>query len=47
MAIPELYHYGREGYWYNTTKFTIYLLDAVYQVCRVHSVYLSLANLAQ
>ena len=31
MAIPELYRYGREGYWFNHRIFFLYILDAVYQ----------------
>ena len=32
MAIPELYRYGREHYWYGTKPFLLFLLEAVYQV---------------
>jgi hypothetical protein len=32
MDIPELYHYGREGYWFSMTQFYIYLIDGIYQV---------------
>ncbi|KAJ6602623.1 phospholipid-translocating ATPase [Mycena vulgaris] len=31
MAVPELYHFGREGYWYNLRSFFIYLIDGTYQ----------------
>lgn len=31
MAVPELYHYGREGYWFNLRSFGIYMIDGVYQ----------------
>ncbi|THH12000.1 hypothetical protein EW145_g295 [Phellinidium pouzarii] len=31
MAVPELYRYGREGYWFGTKTFAIYMFDAVYQ----------------
>lgn len=31
MEIPELYRYGREGYWFSNKIFTVYMLDAVYQ----------------
>ncbi|EPQ57895.1 phospholipid-translocating P-type ATPase [Gloeophyllum trabeum ATCC 11539] len=31
MALPELYHYGREEYWFGTKLFLLYLLDAVVQ----------------
>jgi len=34
MDIPELYRYGREGYWFNLKTFLFYVLDAVYQVCQ-------------
>lgn len=32
MAIPELYRFGREGTWYGLRLFSIYMLDAIYQV---------------
>jgi phospholipid-translocating ATPase len=32
MAIPELYDYGRRGHWFGMKKFTVYMLQAVYQV---------------
>lgn len=32
MAIPELYREGREGKWFGTKLFSLYMLDAVYQV---------------
>lgn len=32
MSVPELYRYGREGYWFGTWTFAIYMLEAVYQV---------------
>ncbi|TFK54630.1 phospholipid-translocating ATPase [Heliocybe sulcata] len=31
MALPELYHYGREGYWFSTKLFLTYVLDAMVQ----------------
>ncbi|KAJ7129762.1 phospholipid-translocating ATPase [Mycena epipterygia] len=31
MAVPELYHFGREGYWFNLRSFTIYMIDGAYQ----------------
>jgi phospholipid-translocating ATPase len=33
MAIPELYRFGREGRWFGLKWFTIYMLEAVVQVC--------------
>ena len=38
MELPELYRYGREGYWYSTKLFIIYMLDAVYQVSLYSSI---------
>ena len=32
MAVPELYRYGREGYWFNQTYFVLYMLDGLVQV---------------
>ena len=32
MELPELYRYGREGYWFNFKKFSIFMIDAVVQV---------------
>jgi hypothetical protein len=32
MAVPELYRYGREGYWFNQTYFVLYMLDGLLQV---------------
>lgn len=32
MAVPELYRYGREGTWFSMRLFTLYMLEAVYQV---------------
>lgn len=32
MAIPELYRYGREGAWFGTWPFLIYMLEGAYQV---------------
>jgi phospholipid-translocating ATPase len=32
MAIPELYHYGRRGTWFNLKSFFIYMLDGFVQV---------------
>lgn len=34
MDLPELYHYGREQYWFNWKDFYVFMLDATYQVCR-------------
>ncbi|KZT35488.1 phospholipid-translocating P-type ATPase [Sistotremastrum suecicum HHB10207 ss-3] len=31
MALPELYREGREGKWFGTKLFSLYMLDAVYQ----------------
>ncbi|KAJ3785724.1 phospholipid-translocating ATPase [Lentinula aff. detonsa] len=31
MDLPELYHYGREKYWFSWRDFFIYMLDGVYQ----------------
>ncbi|KAJ7179181.1 phospholipid-translocating ATPase [Mycena filopes] len=31
MAVPELYHFGRERHWFNLHSFFIYLLDGAYQ----------------
>jgi phospholipid-translocating ATPase len=31
MDLPELYHYGREKYWFRWRDFFIYMLDGVYQ----------------
>lgn len=33
MALPELYRYGREGLWFGTWPFIIYMMEGVYQVC--------------
>lgn len=32
MDLPELYHYGREKYWFSWRDFFIYMLDGIYQV---------------
>lgn len=32
MALPELYSRGREGKWFGLGLFSIYMIDAVYQV---------------
>jgi phospholipid-translocating ATPase len=32
MAVPELYRYGREGYWFNQTSFVLYMFDGLVQV---------------
>lgn len=32
VALPELYRFGREGTWFGTKLFLLYILDAVYQV---------------
>ena len=32
MAVPELYHYGRKGYWFNQKSFVVYMFDALVQV---------------
>ena len=32
MAVPELYRFGREGYWFNQKSFVIYMLDGLVQV---------------
>lgn len=32
MQLPELYRYGRERYWFGIWTFSVYMLDAVYQV---------------
>lgn len=32
MALPELYRYGREGYWFSMKLFLAYMLDGVMQV---------------
>lgn len=31
MELPELYHFGREKYWFSFRDFFIYMLDGVYQ----------------
>lgn len=31
MALPELYRFGREGHWYNTNLFLIYMFDGIAQ----------------
>ncbi|KAJ7179920.1 phospholipid-translocating ATPase [Mycena crocata] len=31
MAVPELYHFGREGTWFNLTSFFVYMIDGAYQ----------------
>ncbi|KAJ7700010.1 hypothetical protein B0H17DRAFT_1196026 [Mycena rosella] len=31
MAVPELYHFGREGYWFNLRSFFVYMMDGAYQ----------------
>ncbi len=35
MDLPELYHYGRESYWFSMRDFWIYILDGMYQVSEV------------
>lgn len=32
MDIPELYHYGREQYWFGFRDFFIFMFDGIYQV---------------
>jgi phospholipid-translocating ATPase len=32
MAIPELYRYGREGRWFGSGTFVVFMLDGIYQV---------------
>ena len=32
MAVPELYRYGREGYWFNQKSFVVYMFDGLVQV---------------
>ena len=34
MAIPELYRYGREGKWFGTKLFSVFMLEGVVQVGR-------------
>ncbi|KAJ7781318.1 phospholipid-translocating ATPase [Mycena metata] len=31
MAVPELYHFGRERHWFNLRSFFVYLIDGLYQ----------------
>ncbi|KAJ4478456.1 phospholipid-translocating ATPase [Lentinula aciculospora] len=31
MDLPELYHYGREKYWFSWRDFFLYMLDGIYQ----------------
>ncbi|KAJ6614318.1 phospholipid-translocating P-type ATPase [Mycena sp. CBHHK59/15] len=31
MDVPELYHFGREGYWFSLRSFFVYLIDGAYQ----------------
>ncbi|CAK5275664.1 unnamed protein product [Mycena citricolor] len=31
MAVPELYHFGRERHWFNLKSFAVYMLDGLYQ----------------
>ncbi|KAJ7507724.1 phospholipid-translocating ATPase [Mycena galericulata] len=31
MMVPELYHFGREGTWFNLRSFFVYLIDGLYQ----------------
>jgi len=31
MAVPELYRYGREGYWFSQKSFVLYMLDGLMQ----------------
>lgn len=31
MALPELYHFGRQGYWYNFRVFALYMFEGLYQ----------------
>ncbi len=35
MDMPELYHYGREKYWFRWQEFFTYMLDGIYQVSGV------------
>lgn len=42
MAIPELYRYGREGKWFGTRLFLVYIFDGVVQVS-IHLSFLSSA----
>lgn len=46
MDVPELYHYGREGYWFGLKQFFIYVLDGTYQVSIVSSVHLRCSPVA-
>lgn len=32
MAVPELYEYGRRGLLFGIPRFSIYMLDGIYQV---------------
>jgi Phospholipid-translocating P-type ATPase C-terminal len=32
MALPELYHFGREARWFNFKLFNIFMIDGVVQV---------------
>jgi len=31
MDVPQLYRYGREGTWFGTKPFLVYMLDGVVQ----------------
>ncbi len=44
MAIPELYRYGREGYWFSNNLFAIYMMEGVFQVCTSSFVSPSFSN---
>ena len=46
MAIPELYRYGREHYWYGTKIFIYFLFEAVYQVSKLKDNQVFLADIA-
>jgi len=32
MDVPQLYHYGREGTWFGTKPFLVYMFDGILQV---------------
>ncbi|KAF9065769.1 hypothetical protein BDP27DRAFT_1331540 [Rhodocollybia butyracea] len=36
MDLPELYHFGRERYWFRWRDFCLYMLDALYQSAIVY-----------
>ncbi|KAF7352855.1 Phospholipid-transporting ATPase [Mycena venus] len=41
MAVPELYRFGRAGYWFNLRSFFVYMIDGVYQSVDGYDTYIN------